>query len=223
MTINSLEEIVLHDNFFAHLKRKEKVKIILNHLGLTYDYISYLEKHNKGMNNPYHNLEHCYTIAIRSIEGAIVHSLPTIEQRKIFIAALFHDFNHTAGKLTDDKNIELAIKGLSSFFNNHLKEHADSSLLGKNALNDMSEIIKVTQYPFIHTPKTLSEKIIRDADLMQYFEIDYQKFIDGLGEELNLSITKEQTKDFILKQETHTEWGKQILQNLFKSPSLKMN
>ncbi len=221
MLKDSLEELILHDNFFAHLDRKEKVQIILDNLQLQYDYISYLEKHNLGKDNPYHNLEHCYTIAIRSVEGAIVNSASTIDQRRIFLSALFHDFNHSAGKLTDNQNISLAVEGLQQFFNIELDNHSDKELFGENALSEMEKIIQVTEYPFIHEPKTLLEKIIRDSDLMQYLEVDYEKFMNGLGEELNLNITKEQTKDFILSQKTYTDWGSNTLKNLFKEQSHK--
>lgn len=220
MLKESLEELILYDNFFAHLSRKEKVKTILDNLDLQYDYINYLEKNNLGKDNPYHNLEHCYTIAIRSVEGAIVNSASTIEQRRIFLAALFHDFNHSAGKLKDNENILLATNGLKKLFNDELKDHSDKDLLGENALYEMEKIIKVTEYPFIHEPNTLLEKIIRDADLMQYLEIDYEVFMKGLGEELNLNITKEQTKNFILSQKTYTTWGENTLKNLFKEKNI---
>jgi hypothetical protein len=63
-------------------------------------------------------------------------------------------------------------------------------------LNQMLETVRVTQYPFIHTPKTIEQKIIRDADLMQILEPEwFDHVILGLQAEF-----KAGGKDYTLEE-----------------------
>ena len=192
------------------MNRKEKIQAILNKLNLKYDYLKYLDDYNKGKDNPYHNNEHCFTVAINCFEGAIFHNLSENDTRNTVIAALFHDFNHSAGIHTDDINVQIAIEGTKDFLTNIPK---DKEYFNENNIKDICNIISVTQYPFIKTPHTLQEKIIRDSDLMQYLEPDGEEFLNGLAKELNLNLNWEQTFNFIDSQTKHTEWGEQKLSN----------
>ena len=117
---------------------------------------------------PYHNKYHARCMMLNCFEGALFEKCTTVEVRALVVAAMFHDFNHTGGHEPDEANIRLALEGLN------LAQHAEMFFtpLTEKELELAIRAIRVTQYPFIHEPMTVTEKIIRDADLMQLYEAD---------------------------------------------------
>ena len=66
--------------------------------------LSYILKNNKSIDLPYHNLQHTLCMLNRLDEYRSFAPIPSnYEYELIQIAILFHDFNHSGGKLTDDK------------------------------------------------------------------------------------------------------------------------
>jgi hypothetical protein len=116
---------------------------------------------------PYHNWFHTCCMVCNCIEGAQYYNLDFRQCYLIGVSALFHDFNHSGGRSTDAENIEVAVKGFQDFG------------YGTVELDNLQieHTIRVTQYPFIHTPKTIEQKIIRDADLMQVLEPEWFEHI----------------------------------------------
>lgn len=146
---------------------------------------------NPGAKNPYHNNLHQ---ALVTIVAAFLSSyalqdktIPALTWENInktpsgsfdydlVVACAFHDYNHSAGKQSDNRNILRAILGLTSFVE----------------IGYITDIIQVTEYPFIRTPKTSNEKIIRDADLLCGLLMSptmyYQEYVIGLREEIGVS------------------------------------
>ncbi len=142
------------------------------------DIMSYLNSTmNTSRDAPYHNLFHTCCMIINCHEGHLK-NLPADrpvkydsheEHRLLLIAAAFHDYNHSAGILTDYENIQMAIKFARRYFESHF-DHVCDTLWTEDNLKIVEDIIHVTQYPFIHTPTTLAQKVIRDADLLQCYE-----------------------------------------------------
>ena len=109
---------------------------------------------------PYHNKYHTACMINECERLANQQNLSEYDMRLLLTAAAFHDFNHTGGKSTDVKNIELALEAFHKYSD-------------KNPT--VEKLICVTQYPFVREPLdpsveiTKMMQIIRDCDLMQSF------------------------------------------------------
>lgn len=145
--------------------------------------LAYVQIENPSNKVPYHNLDHCLTVVKWCGRLAGICSLPANEEKALILAAIFHDFDHTAGEQEDDVNIQRALTGLKRFGEIH---RVDEELL-----NAAIENIQVTQFPFIYTPQTISQKIIRDADLLQSLEPNrVEVLVDGLRKELEVKFKR---------------------------------
>lgn len=137
----------------------------------------------RNLNAPYHNLRHMLHVfymcheAIRymaSLGGD--YRFSERGARNLLIAALFHDFDHTARSGSDDLNIEYAIRALKA---NILEEDRDS-------FEDIAQLIRLTQYPYTILHEDLSELglVIRDADMSQALNPAWiQQVVFGLAYE----------------------------------------
>lgn len=171
----------------------------------------YVRNNNDSNELPYHNFYHTLCVVKNCYTGALKLGLALFETYELILAALFHDYNHSGGELTDDLNISKALNGFESFliYDGNFEQHL---------YDKVSEIIKVTQFPFVREPSTDQEKIIRDADLMQCYEESwYEHIIMGLRQEIEVSSKKEisvkemlenQLK-FISSSTFYTEWGQE--------------
>ena len=138
----------------------EKIQFVLKEHDLQYYWKILFEK-NKSNDLPYHNLFHTQCVLIYSYLISDSLKISKEEIRKILVAAIFHDFNHSGGKLTDDLNVKEAISCLLKY-----------SKEDNNTNKDIINIIKATQYPYVvsESDLTIGQKIIRDADLLQMVE-----------------------------------------------------
>jgi len=139
-------------------------------------YLNCLINYNNGNNNPYHNFYHTITV-VKNIYS-ISNSMKIDENiiRLLLIAGIFHDFDHSGGKFPDDYNITNAIIK----FNQFTKESKEDNEF-------IESIIKCTQFPY-NKEKDVSltdyQKIIRDADVIQWLEDNYlQQVVFGLNKE----------------------------------------
>lgn len=126
---------------------------------------NFIIEFNEARELGYHNTKHCFTVARLCYNLFIMEDDTTIDYnqiRRLLLAAMFHDFNHT-GNDPDSKNIENAVAGMRHFL-------ADEFEL---TLSKIESIIRVTEFPFVHKPQNVLERIIRDADLLQIFEPDH--------------------------------------------------
>jgi hypothetical protein len=139
----------------------------------------YVTKHNPSVNIPYHNLYHAQTVALTCSRAAHFASLPSSETKALIIAALFHDFGHSGGKLTDAENIHTAIDALRLAWDKLSLDHA--------LLSTSLEIISATQYPYVIDAKSEAQRIIRDADLCQVLYEGWDVMLDGLKREMDVS------------------------------------
>lgn len=175
-------------------------------------YLTFFLKNNTAITAPYHNLFHSFCVASNCYLIAQDEKLDTTQIKELVIAGLFHDFNHSQGKLSDEANVKEAIKQ----FEKCSKEDKEST-------KRISRIIEVTQYPYVIPNKDLSlqEKIIRDADMLQPFEKNYiQQVIVGLLME-ELDMTMEKALDaqikFMknMKAEFNTEYSKKVFKTYY--------
>ena len=113
---------------------------------------------------------------------------------------MFHDVNHSGGKLKDSENIDNAINAFIEFAHTYMNLcDNDDVIIHDEVIN----LIKVTEYPYVKPNSALTqmEKIIRDADMMQAFEYNWiNQTTLGLSSEGNIPI-----KEFIPKQRNFLE------------------
>jgi len=141
---------------------------------------NYIIDNNIGNNNPYHNNEHLLFVYENSMMLFDIYrkeyGLKSIDKNELGYAALFHDFNHSGGKLKDDENIDLAIKGFN--------EYVDKYNIDINTEN-VSNIIKSTEFPHVDMELNILQKIIRDSDTIGGVSDKWFEIVNSLANEYN--------------------------------------
>lgn len=185
----------------------QEILVMYDLQGLYDYYLSY----NTALNAPYHNHYHAACMLANCLEGAHHEGLSELETRQLLVAALFHDFDHTAGRQADLVNIKLAGMAVSMLPSQGLLSTRDSETV--------RELVEVTCYPFTRAPETPAQRIIRDADLMQVYEDDEARLKEQylglkrevevrLGRGLTLQEFIEGQGKFFKKQVVwYTEWA----------------
>jgi HD superfamily phosphodiesterase len=138
-------------------------------------YLKIIITKNNGNYNDYHNIYHIITVVKNTYLIAIDEKISDTDIRLLLIAAMFHDFDHSGGKIKDDaENIKSAIDA----FYKYTKE---SDINNDFVVN----IIKCTQFPYKEDEiLTKYQKIIRDADMLQWVEDNFiQQILLGLSKE----------------------------------------
>lgn len=123
-------------------------------------------KNNESDSNPYHNNKHILFVFQKCMELFDIYrkeyGLKSNDRINLGLAAIFHDFNHSGGKLKDDENINMAIDGLKRYL-------TEENLMEK--YEDIKSIIEVTEFPHKELELNILQKIIRDADTMGAYQI----------------------------------------------------
>ncbi|MFW6225637.1 MAG: hypothetical protein ACOC3V_01595 [bacterium] len=123
----------------------------------------YIINNNIGAYNPYHSTFHLIDVFTKCMEISHVYKLPEKDILELGLAALFHDFNHSGGRLKDYENIELALTAFNIFYNDNIDKF--------NSLNkdNIIELIKITEYPHKRKPSNVKEMILIDSDMIQCY------------------------------------------------------
>lgn len=136
---------------------------------------------------PYHNLNHLLTVLKYVDSLAQEEGIYFDKRMPLHIAALFHDVNHSGGKLSDAENIQNALDAFEKF-------HAWLPYtMTPEELILTRENITATQFPYVQANSIIThqQKIMRDADMMQQFEYNWiNQTTLGLAMESNTDIRK---------------------------------
>lgn len=168
------------------------------------DYVEYITNPDNNPSNllPYHNANHCFTVAVNTINAAEYYRLTSIDQVELIIASTFHDWGHS-GTNNETYNIQQAVNS----YTDSVGIYKATSL---NHLN-IIRLIRATEYP--HLPVvTLSEQIIQDADILQYAHTDYKKWVKAYNEETGQDKSLKDTAVWLSTQKMNTTWGQQKLE-----------
>ena len=169
----------------------------------------YIDKNNYTENH-YHNNKHMLDVFKNSMllfdEYKDEYELDSVDEVCLGLASLFHDYNHSGGKLKDDENIEIALGELKKYL----------SIIGKIDLyNNIKKIIKATEFPHKDIELDILQKIIRDADIMNGAVNGWISVVKSLAKEYNKSL-----KDFIPTQikfienlKFNTDYCNELLKN----------
>ncbi len=193
---------------------------VIRELGLE-DFLAFYKSWNTSSKLPYHNDYHVFCMVWNCYLGAMYEQCSLAETRALILAALFHDFDHSGGRETDDLNVTRAelrfIDAVTTTGKLRMQSGQRENLSGEEIALARSAI-QITKYPYDRDPVTIVERIIRDADLMQPYEPDREllrRCYRGLQQEVELSkgmkFTDEQfasgMKAFLDSVVWHTSWA----------------
>jgi HD superfamily phosphodiesterase len=165
-------------------------------------YFKILLLENESNVAPYHNLWHTLTVFENSAMIAESEEINKEQIRIILIAAMFHDFNHSTGKLKDSENVKNAILKFKAV--SEEKEEDDNLIIN---------IIKATEFPYVIENPDIYQQIIRDADMLQSTKEDWiQMVIIGLKTEFNKDLKEHLNAqiNFISNIKLYTKMGNNI-------------
>jgi hypothetical protein len=205
----------LVDNKIISLLEDTVYKICIG-TNLQYHY-EFVRENNPSNNLPYHNWYHTLCMIKNCFDASEYYNLPMSSMRGLCAAALWHDYGHTGGKFDDVVNITNTINHFRNF---HLSLSSCATRELDSDLCHVPSLISVTQYPYVHEPFGIEQKIIRDADLMQIAEVTwYDMIITRLGREMSIKYGRQLTDlemiegqiSFLKNINLYTDWGKNKL------------
>jgi len=124
------------------------------------EFVSKFLKESLPLEFTYHNLDHTQEVFEAVTELGINSVLPDEELEIIQVAAWFHDTGFVKGYLDHEyRSVEIA------------KEFLKSIHCPEKKIKRITDIIIMTE--LANTPETLSEKIIRDADILHIAKEDF--------------------------------------------------
>lgn len=186
------------------LDRKTAVADELKALGLNPGHLIIITEVNPSRNLPYHNSHHCLSVGLNALEGARAAGLDIEAQRGLFLAGLYHDFNHSAGARVDKENVDDAARNMQAWC--RLLEDFSDEQIGSIRQAILSTCWPPEQYS---GPRNAWEDILCDADLLQWTEPDTEDFMAGFAEEAKDGTNWETTLVFLKKHWPRTEWAQQ--------------
>lgn len=164
---------------------------------------------------PYHNTNHNFVVAENVWKAALYYG---INPYNLICAALWHDFNHSQGKLPDAENVKIAIKRFMVWWYSTTdidtpKGESPASIYPEINPAIVAHIITATEYDKGYkipaTDLSLEQQIIRDCDLLQYAEKNrFGQVYLGLSQEMNVPMLQlvRNAPTFINSIVPNTEW-----------------
>lgn len=152
-------------------------------------YFKYVLTNNPSNNLPYHNFYHTVCVLQFCRDAGETYMSGLDEIRALLIAALLHDFGHSGGKSTDNHNVQKAIDCVKKVLLPEDK-HLETEIINIIKATEVLGIIdsKVV-YVIPSEDLNISQKIIRDADLLQLIHHNFiQHTILGISAENSINI-----------------------------------
>lgn len=173
-------------------------EVTLNNFDITIDtyareyeiekYWNAVKNYNPSNNKPYHNLWHTICVVKYCYLIGKDEDIDDNSMMFLLLAAMFHDFGHFSKD--DSKNVERAKQAFSDFAYMIEGEHFNASFV-QTMVIAVHKIIDATKYPYDIPDSELSlyQKIIRDADLLQWTEPTMIEHVfKGLAEEMEIPL-----------------------------------
>ena len=123
----------------------------------------------------YHTYHHIFAMILRADELAQKRAMSLDDRCKLFIAILYHDYEHSFGRYSDTLNVSKSIRMFDRAF--------CRILFSDEFITDVCDMIFCTVFPFRVEPRNELECIIRDCDLTMSLEEDRELFAAGLTSE----------------------------------------
>lgn len=174
----------------------------------------HIEATNPGADNAYHNTQHMYAVAQLGLDLLRVcpeylgmNSLDRYcSELTVVTTGLWHDYGHTAGVLTDAENIEIATNAFIAYVEANMtaQKRAGATLAWESfshVVGDVVNALRVTEFPFVHEPVTIEQRVIRDADLLYTVCNSTSTILGGLYAELLPKLNGMSFTDFVKGQQ----------------------
>jgi len=185
-------------------ERVERILSVLQELGSSDPkaHLNAITVINPTADKPYHNAQHCITVALYANEGAKWFGFATLDNLAIVLAALYHDYNHTS----PDDNISrpFAITGAQEHVSTIEGERRPNFIADITTMIDEARTAKRRK-----APEYYPSRFVYDADHMQVLEEDFGPFLEGLNKETGRSTTLEAYIADLRKRKLFTRWGKE--------------
>lgn len=169
---------------------------------------AYVLKNNKS-ENAYHNNKHIVDVYDNAMmlfdECKKEFTLNEYGRLYLGLAALFHDFGHSGGKLSDSENIKIAVEALEDYL---------VEIGSPNLFQGAKDILEATEFPHKAIELSSLQKIIRDADTMGGIANGFEDVVKSLAKEYGKSLDEfvpMQIK-FIENAKFNTEYCKNLLE-----------
>lgn len=192
------------------------------------DFLAYFIKNNKSNLAPYHNLYHTFNFINNAFQiyKDYENELTLNDAKALFIASLFHDFNHTAGLAKDKFNIFIAIEGLEDVAKKFVNFNDENE---KEVFKTARILIRSTEFPYNAESALLLVNIMRDADMSQIVTDNFlQQNVLGLSKELNIPLEKfiDNQITFLQNVSFKTEygrkaWGMKVIEKIKELKEIK--
>lgn len=153
---------------------------------------AYLSIENGSGNIPYHNNDHALTVTKWC--GRLQSMIPNwtlTSIRGMLLGSVLHDIHHSGGAQPDTINVAKAIETVQKFTSIHARS------FNSVEIDVAVKCVECTVYPFIVKPTTYEQMIIRDADILQSIDIDFENI---LGDQLRKEIIVSRGENVTRKQ-----------------------
>ena len=170
--------------------------------------IKYIIENSNSNSLPYHGITHTFEVFEACANYVMDNPEQNIHAHELLIAALFHDFNHSGGKLPDSENVRIAIDGMVQFL-------YEKNMLDSFDVELAAYVIMATQFPYVldETELNIEGRIIRDADMYQSMKNEsIVKLYYGLRTEINMSMEDfcAMESKFLGNMKLNTEYFRQM-------------
>jgi len=155
---------------------------------------------------PYHNFRHMMHVLCTAYIGGKAMNYHKLFGKKGFrallIAAMFHDYAHSGIMGNDEAEVTRSIVKMKK----NLLEN-DMGLV-----EEISNLMLATQFPYVACTSSLGVDIIRDCDMSQVLsDVWMQQIIFGLAQEMNLTPFEilERQVNFVSSIKFNTPWAQE--------------
>lgn len=145
------------------------------------------------LTNPYHNINHTFSMMYHicciyeeSQHDNYEFKLDNEGLYILLMSAIFHDFNHSAGRYDDTINVNIAIDIMKNYIK---REFINDKKTGIRLIKIIEDNINATCYPYVIEDKDLNlyQRILRECDILVSFSSDYfTQCLCGLKDEMKM-------------------------------------
>lgn len=159
--------------------------------------------------NPYHNIEHCESVAKAAVFYGMEAGLERNDLTALGLAGLFHDVDHSGKPLDvvhDAENINKALKDFHVYASNNFLDEGLSRTVSRIIAN--TEVQKIDGQIQFREPSGEMDAFLRDADVSQLLFEKGRKMQAGFAKEMGLCFNlafRKKAVDFLYSVRLYTK------------------
>lgn len=145
--------------------------------------------------NAYHNLHHELSCVYWAHACAVNSSKRDFDLKALLLGPLFHDHNHSGGRLSDFENVERAL----DFWKTRMWAKVENEVF--DAVIKIISCTEFTDGKFPIEPVTFEAQCMRDADLMSIYSYEGRELLICLAHEMGFNLINDD-EEFLEKSNT---------------------